>query len=217
MTLEPALRKFALTVHVIVSIGWVGIVAGFLALAVAGLVSSDLPLVRASYVAMDFTYRTVVIPLGIASLIAGVICSLGTWLAPALLGRGETTANRAGHLDDAGARPAREIRRERGLGNDIHFHRSRRTSDATCTLCGRRPSHLADGDRSLDYKPRGKTGYGARKLAGETHDKSDVEELRRGHKIMQVNLANGYGGPPLTCGSRMRSHYPFARSCHFKQ
>lgn len=78
MTLAPALRKFALTVHVIVSVGWAGSVAGFLGLAVAGLVSPDVPLVRASYVAMDITYRTVVIPLGIASLTTGVISSLAT-------------------------------------------------------------------------------------------------------------------------------------------
>ena len=35
-------------------------------------------LVRASYVAMDFTYRTVVIPLGLASLTTGLVSSLGT-------------------------------------------------------------------------------------------------------------------------------------------
>ena len=78
MTLAPGLRKFALTAHVVVSIGWAGIVAGFLALAVAGMVSSDVQVVRASYVAMDLTYRMVVIPLGVASLITGFISSLGT-------------------------------------------------------------------------------------------------------------------------------------------
>lgn len=78
MTLAPALRKLTLTVHVIVSVGWVGIVAGFLALAIVGLVSTDALFVRASYVAMDFTYRTVVVPLGLTSLITGVILSLGT-------------------------------------------------------------------------------------------------------------------------------------------
>jgi hypothetical protein len=73
MTAAPGLRKFALTLHIIASVGWVGIVAGFLALAVAGLVSSDANLVLASYLAMDFSYRTVVIPLGLASLITGLV------------------------------------------------------------------------------------------------------------------------------------------------
>jgi hypothetical protein len=76
--LPPGFRKLALTAHVAVSIGWAGIVAGFLALAIAGLVSSDVQVVRASYVAMDLTYRMVVIPLGLASLTTGVISSLGT-------------------------------------------------------------------------------------------------------------------------------------------
>ena len=41
MTMTPRLRKFALTTHVISSVGWLGAVAGSLALAVAGLTSQD--------------------------------------------------------------------------------------------------------------------------------------------------------------------------------
>jgi hypothetical protein len=78
MTLAPGLRKFNLTAHVIVSVGWVGIVAGFLAFAIAGAISTDVQLMRASYVAMDVIYRAVVIPLGSASLLTGLIASLGT-------------------------------------------------------------------------------------------------------------------------------------------
>src|SRR5262249_17995200 len=44
----------------------------------AGQLSSDVALIRASYIAMDLIYRTVVIPLGVASLITGVVSSLGT-------------------------------------------------------------------------------------------------------------------------------------------
>src|SRR5258708_25524489 len=78
MTMALDLRKFALTVHVIVSVSWAGGVAAFLALAVAGLVSTDIQLVRASYLAMDLTYRSVVIPLGLASLVTGLVSSLAT-------------------------------------------------------------------------------------------------------------------------------------------
>ena len=42
MTMTPRLRKFALTAHVTSSVGWLGAVAGFLALAVAGLTSQEL-------------------------------------------------------------------------------------------------------------------------------------------------------------------------------
>ncbi len=78
MTAALGLRKFALTLHIVASVGWIGIVAGFLALAIAGLVSSDASLVLASYLAMDFSYRTVVIPLGLASLTTGLVCSFVT-------------------------------------------------------------------------------------------------------------------------------------------
>ena len=78
MTVAAGLRKFALTLHVVASVGRIGIVAGFLALAIAGLVSSDANLVLASYLAMDFSYRTVIIPLGLASLVTGLICSFVT-------------------------------------------------------------------------------------------------------------------------------------------
>lgn len=49
MTMTPRLSKFALTAHVTSSVGWLGAVAGFLALAVAGLTSQDAQMVRAAY------------------------------------------------------------------------------------------------------------------------------------------------------------------------
>jgi len=52
MTMTPGLRKFALTAHVTSSVGWLGAVAGFLALAVAGLTNHDGQLVRGLYLAM---------------------------------------------------------------------------------------------------------------------------------------------------------------------
>lgn len=78
MTLTTNLRKFALTLHVVTSVGWVGAIAVFLALAIVGTVSPKIEHVRASYVAMDAVYGSVIIPLGLASLVTGVISSLGT-------------------------------------------------------------------------------------------------------------------------------------------
>lgn len=76
--MTPGPRKFLLTLHVVASVGWMGAVAVFLALAFAGLLSSDSQIIRASYVAMDLTYRTVVVSLGLASFATGLISSLGT-------------------------------------------------------------------------------------------------------------------------------------------
>ena len=72
------LRKLALTAHIIFSVGWFGAVAAFLALAVAGLTSRDTQLVRTAYAAMELTARWVIVPLAVASLLSGIIQSLGT-------------------------------------------------------------------------------------------------------------------------------------------
>lgn len=76
--MAPGLRKFALTAHVTFSVGWLGAVAGFLALAVAGLTSPDAELVRAAYLAMGLTGWFVIVPLSLASLLTGLVQSLGT-------------------------------------------------------------------------------------------------------------------------------------------
>src|SRR6266704_1743054 len=78
MNMTPGLRKFALTVHVSSSVGFLGAVAGFLALAVAGLTSQNAQIVRAAYLAMDLTGWFVIVPLCLASLLTGLVQSLGT-------------------------------------------------------------------------------------------------------------------------------------------
>ncbi|TIL34147.1 hypothetical protein [Mesorhizobium sp.] len=78
MIMTPGLRKFTLTVHVTSSVGTLGAVAGFLALAVAGLASEDSQMVRAAYPAMELTARYIVLPLVLASLLTGIVQSLGT-------------------------------------------------------------------------------------------------------------------------------------------
>ena len=74
----PRARKLALTAHVASSVGWLGAVAAFLGLAIAGLVSDSASTVRAVYIAMAATGWFVLVPLAIASLVTGVIQSLGT-------------------------------------------------------------------------------------------------------------------------------------------
>ncbi len=78
MIMAPGLRKFALTAHVISSVGLLGAIAGFLALAVAGLTSPNDQMVRAAYLAMEFIARFVIVPLAFASLLVGLIQSIGT-------------------------------------------------------------------------------------------------------------------------------------------
>jgi len=72
------IRKFALTAHITFSVGWLGAVAGFLALAVHGLTIQDAQLVRGFYLAMGVIGWYVIVPLCLASLATGLIQSLGT-------------------------------------------------------------------------------------------------------------------------------------------
>jgi hypothetical protein len=76
--MTPRLRKFALTAHVTSSVGWLGAVAGFLALAVAGLTSHDAQMVRAAYLTLELIGWFVLVPLSLASLLTGLVMSLGT-------------------------------------------------------------------------------------------------------------------------------------------
>jgi hypothetical protein len=76
--MPPRLRKFALTLHVMSSVGLLGSIAAFLALAIAGLRGQDAQMIRAAYPAMQVITRFVVVPLAIASLVTGLVQSLGT-------------------------------------------------------------------------------------------------------------------------------------------
>lgn len=78
MTLGPRLRKLVLTAHIVSSVGWIGAIAGFLALAVAALTSEETEAVRATYLAMELMGWFVLVPLAFASLLTGLVQSLGT-------------------------------------------------------------------------------------------------------------------------------------------
>jgi hypothetical protein len=76
--MSPAVRRLALTAHVVTSVGWLGAVAAFLALAVAGLVAPDQETIRGAYLAAAVVTWWVIVPLCLASLLTGVLQSLGT-------------------------------------------------------------------------------------------------------------------------------------------
>ena len=76
--MTPRLRKFVLTTHIAASVGWIGADGAFLALAVTGLTSQDAQMVRAAYLAMGLIAWFVIVPLSFASLLTGLVQSLGT-------------------------------------------------------------------------------------------------------------------------------------------
>lgn len=60
------------------SVGWLGAVAAFLVLSIAGLTSHDAELVRGAYLSMDLLSRFVIIPMCFAALVTGLLQALGT-------------------------------------------------------------------------------------------------------------------------------------------
>jgi hypothetical protein len=78
MTLSRGIRRFVLTAHITFAVGWLGAVAGFLALAIVGVTSQDSQTVRAVYLAMELITHFIIVPLSFAPLVTGPILSLGT-------------------------------------------------------------------------------------------------------------------------------------------
>ena len=76
--MSPSLRKFALTVHLATSLGWIGAVLAYLALGVSAVTSQEDQMVRAAWIAMELTGWFVLVPLALAALLSGVAMSLGT-------------------------------------------------------------------------------------------------------------------------------------------
>lgn len=102
--MSPRLRKFALTAHIGSSVAWIGAVAGFLALAVAGLASQDAPMARAAYVGMERIARFVIVPLAFAALLTAAWCWLLVPLALSVYKPWGLTPY--GRRKQAGQRPA---------------------------------------------------------------------------------------------------------------
>jgi hypothetical protein len=78
MAFAPAFRRFTFTTHVTSSVGWVGAVLVFLALAGIGLTSQDERTVRGAYLVMVPAAWFVLVPLAHAALVSGIVLSLGT-------------------------------------------------------------------------------------------------------------------------------------------
>ena len=78
MLMSSGVRKFALTTHVMSSVGWFGAVAAFFALAVIGIMSADAQMVRSASLAMEPITSLVIVPFCFAALVTGIVQGLGT-------------------------------------------------------------------------------------------------------------------------------------------
>ncbi len=78
MTMGRGLRKLVLTTHISASVGWFGAIAAFLALAVPALIGQDAQSASAAELGMRWIGWFVLLPLSFASLLTGLVQSLGT-------------------------------------------------------------------------------------------------------------------------------------------
>ena len=76
--MAPGLRKLVLAVHLTVSIGWIGAVAAYIALDIVAATGQDAEALRTAYLAMERIARSVIVPLALASLLTGIVISVGT-------------------------------------------------------------------------------------------------------------------------------------------
>ena len=165
MVMPPAWRKGVLTAHIVSSVGWLGAVAAFLALATAGLTSTDAALVRGAYVSMDVITWYLIVPASFASLATGVAGSLVTpwglvrhyWVLIKLLITVAATALLMLHTRPIGymAQAAAEATL---TSTELHPVRLQLLVDASAALGALLVTTVLGV-----YKPRGTTPYGTRK------------------------------------------------------
>jgi hypothetical protein len=176
----PSLRTLALTAHVSSSVGWLGAVATFLALAVAGVASQDAQIVRASYLTMHTVTWFVIVPFCLASLATGITQSLGTawgllrhyWVVTKLLLTGIATIILLVHTQPIGHVAAFAAQSTLSSG-DLRDVRLRLVGDAAAALFV-----LFTTTTLSIYKPWGLTPYGLRK-SFETASPSRGQITRR--------------------------------------
>lgn len=78
MTMTKSIRKFALTAHIIFSVGWLGAVVAYLSLVIAILSGEDAKTASSAWASMELIAWFAIIPLAIGSLLSGLVMSLGT-------------------------------------------------------------------------------------------------------------------------------------------
>jgi hypothetical protein len=158
------LRKAMLAVHIVVSVGWIGAVAAYLALDFTVVTHPDVQALRASHIAMERVTSWAIVPLAYATLVTGLVMSLGTkwglfrhyWVIISLV----LTLFALGVL----------LVETQTIGYHARVAKDPATTDEALRALGGTLPHSIGGTVVLlvvtvlnIYKPRGMTAYGWRK------------------------------------------------------
>jgi uncharacterized membrane protein len=161
--MSPRQRRLVLTAHVVCSVGWLGAVTAFLAVALVGVMSQDDETVRGAYLVMEPVAWFVLVPLAFASLLTGLVQALGTtwglfrhyWVLFKLLINAVATIVLLTYMEtfrvmaDVAADTSAELEMVRNASPVLH-------AGAALLL-------LLAATALAVYKPRGMTRYGRRR------------------------------------------------------
>lgn len=156
-------RRAVLTLHLSVSVGWIGAVIAYLALGLAARLGSSELTIRGAWIAMELVGWYVIVPLAVASLTTGILMAAGTpwglfnhyWVVISLVFTSIAVLVLVLHMPDVSA--AANVARTASL--------------AELQQLGSDLAHPAIGLVILVvvqvlniYKPRGLTAYGQRRI-----------------------------------------------------
>jgi hypothetical protein len=162
VTVGPRLRRLLLAVHLSCSVGWIGAVCAYLALAFAVPSTDDPETVRAAWIGMELVGWYAIVPLAVGSLATGVLMAAVTkwgllrhyWVLISLVGTVLLTTVLILHMPDV----TTQADRARTLGEAELLAMGSDIGHAVIGLV------LLIGILVLNiYKPRGLTRYGWRK------------------------------------------------------
>lgn len=172
MSLSASVRRFTFATHVTTSVGWVGAVLVFVAIAGLALASDDERVVRGAYLVMAPAAWFVLVPLAHAAFLSGLVLSLGTawglfrhyWVALKLVITAVSTAvllvymGTFRQMAGVAADPVVELGAVRNPSPLVHAVLAFFLLVAATVLA--------------IYKPFGTTPYGARRLGGQGAESS---------------------------------------------
>ena len=179
MTMTPFFRKLGLTAHITFSVGWLGAVAAFLTLAIAGLTSQDTQMIRSAYISMELIAWFVIVPSNLGALLTGLVQALDTkwglfrhyWVLVKFLLTIVATIILLLHMQPISYMA--DMASETTLSNsELSGLRIQLVADAGAALLV-----LLVATTLSVYKPWGRTRYGMRKQ-NEQHNKVFVSESK---------------------------------------
>lgn len=211
MTMTPSLRKLALTTHVSVSVGWLGAVAAYLALAITGLTTRESDMASVAYRAMEVIgmggYRAVQPCRAAERTGPGIGHGVGT--VSSLLDRGEALADGSCHGSSAAAHAQCEPHGSARSGYSFRYRRLGSASHAAPGSRGRGGAGAAHDHHAFrvqavgqDRQRSAQARKGECDMKNHTHEPDRESEGANHHESGHAHHQDHHAGTPAFSQSR---------------